>query len=344
MTVGFLAHGLGGRVDLPVPRGLFVFGAATALIVSFVALAALWPEPRLERRRPRRIVPRTVRSAASGRVIEWVVRGAALLFFGVTTLAAFRPVGPTQTIAPVMVFVWFWVGLAVLQAVFGNLWATLSPWDTLGRLLQLDPPGYRPPRTYPKALGRWPAALLLFGFVWFELASPFADEPRALGIAIVAYTALTIAGMAAFGRAAWLQNGEAFGVYLGLLARISPLTRDDEGSLATWPVPSGLTHVEPRPGLLALLMVALGSTTFDGLSRTSWWLDATASLAEGPMVAARRRGCSGRSWPSPGCTRVRWPSRPGSSRHRGTRSPFGSRTAWSRSCSRTSSRTTSRSC
>jgi hypothetical protein len=288
-----LAHGLGGRVDLPVPRGLFVFGAVTALIVSFVALAVLWPEPRLEKRRPRPIRAAWLRSVMSSAVLGWVVRAAGLVVFGVTTLAAFRPVGPTDTIAPAMVFIWFWVGLAILQAVFGNVWAALSPWDTLGRLLQLDPPAYRPPRTYPKALGRWPAAVLLFGFVWFELASPLPDEPRALGIAIVAYTAITVAGMAAFGRAAWLGNGEAFGVYFGLLGRISPLVRDDEGLLAIRPVLSGLPHVEPRPGLLALIVVALGSTTFDGLSRTTWWLDTTASLTQGATVAAATAGLLG---------------------------------------------------
>ena len=40
-----LAHGIGGRVDLPVPRWLFVFGAATVLVVSFALLGALWREP-----------------------------------------------------------------------------------------------------------------------------------------------------------------------------------------------------------------------------------------------------------------------------------------------------------
>ena len=290
MTIGVLAHGMGGRVDLPVPRGLFVFGAATALIVSFVALAVLWPEPRLEGRRPRRVRTAWLVWLTSNHIVKWVVRTAGLVAFVVTTLAAFRPAGTNQTIAPVMVFVWFWVGLAVLQAVFGDIWATLSPWDTLGRLLQLDPPSYRPPFAYPKAVGRWPAAVLLFGFVWFELTAPFPDEPRALGIAIATYTAITIGGMAAFGRSAWVRNGEAFAVYFGLLARMSPIARDDEGALAVRPVLSGLTQVEPRPGLLPVIVVALGSTTFDGLSRTSRWLDATASLTGGQRVAAATVG------------------------------------------------------
>ena len=42
------AHGLVGRQDLPIPRWLFAWGAAVVLVLSFVALAVLWPRPRLE--------------------------------------------------------------------------------------------------------------------------------------------------------------------------------------------------------------------------------------------------------------------------------------------------------
>ena len=43
-----IAHGLVGRSDLPIPEWLFGWAAAIVLIVSFVALAVLWPEPKLE--------------------------------------------------------------------------------------------------------------------------------------------------------------------------------------------------------------------------------------------------------------------------------------------------------
>ena len=42
-----LAHGLVQRADLPLPEWLFGYAAAAVLIVSFVALAILWPQPRL---------------------------------------------------------------------------------------------------------------------------------------------------------------------------------------------------------------------------------------------------------------------------------------------------------
>ncbi len=285
-----LAHGLGGRVDLPVPRWLFVFGAATALIVSFVLLTALWREPRLEDQRGRPIRAAWFQALARSRIAEVLVRSFGLLALGVVAVASFRRVGATETIGPVVVFVWFWVGLAFLQAMFGNWWATLSPFDTLGRLMSLDYEEGRPPRAYPRALGRWPAAVLLFGFVWIELVTPFERSLGSLGILIFAYTAVTVAGMIVFGRRDWLANAEAFGVYLGLIAAIAPVGRDEQGKVTLRPPLAGLPRLEPRPGQLAVILVALGSTTFDGFTRTSTWVSWTGSLTGGTKVLAGTAG------------------------------------------------------
>ena len=43
-----LAHGVGGREDLPLPFGWAVAGAAVAVVVSFIALGFLWKTPRLD--------------------------------------------------------------------------------------------------------------------------------------------------------------------------------------------------------------------------------------------------------------------------------------------------------
>lgn len=269
--IGVLAHGLGGRVDLPVPRWLFVFGAGTALIVSFVLLSALWKTPRLESRAEDPGSWNALQRLLTNRVVERVVRLVSLGLFLVVVGASFRRVGSTETIGPVIVFVWFWVGLTFAHALFGNWWATISPFDTLGRLAGLDYRYERPPRAYPKAWGRWPAAIFLFGFVWIELVDPFRDRLGTLGVLIVLYTLIQLGGMSLFGRRDWVANAEAFAVYFGLLAAMAPLARDAEGRVVIRPPLAGLAELAPRPGLLAVIMVALGSTTFDGLSRTSWW-------------------------------------------------------------------------
>jgi membrane-bound ClpP family serine protease len=56
LVVPPIAHGLVGRTDLPIPAWLFGWGAAVVLVVSFVALAVLWPKPRLEGARERRVL------------------------------------------------------------------------------------------------------------------------------------------------------------------------------------------------------------------------------------------------------------------------------------------------
>ncbi|MDQ4048430.1 MAG: hypothetical protein M3131_03480, partial [Actinomycetota bacterium] len=57
------AHGVVRRANLPIPEWLFGWAAAVVLLVSFVALAALWPEPKLEQDRWRPL------AGALGRVL-----------------------------------------------------------------------------------------------------------------------------------------------------------------------------------------------------------------------------------------------------------------------------------
>ncbi|MGH2679382.1 MAG: hypothetical protein ACRDG8_02685 [Actinomycetota bacterium] len=279
-----------------MPLWLFVFGAATALVLSFAALSALWTEPRFEARPVPRARPSRLQTALTDRVLEWVIRVVMLVAFLVVAMASARRASATETVGPIVVYAWFWVGLAIAHAVLGNLWATLSPFDTIGRLIGFDeggdPEGARggTTRPYPPAWGKWPAAVLLFAFVWIELVDPFGSFLGHLGIVIVVYTLIQITGMHVFGRRAWLANGEAFAVYFGLFAAMAPLTRDEDGRVAGRPPLSGLAQVPPRPGLLAVIMVALGSTTFDGLSRSTVWTTTTAELAGLTRIAVDTAG------------------------------------------------------
>src|ERR1700751_3170842 len=49
------AHGIVGRADLPIPVWLFSWAAAIVLVVSFVALSALWTRPQLQQERRRHL-------------------------------------------------------------------------------------------------------------------------------------------------------------------------------------------------------------------------------------------------------------------------------------------------
>ena len=281
-----LAHGIGAIKDLPVPAWLFLYGAAVVLVVSFAALTALWKEPRLEPAAAGRPLPPALQRVLLAAPLRALVGAVSFALLAVVFVAAL--IGDDSVaanLAPTFVWIVFWLGLVPLVVAFGNLWSVLNPWraaaDGLAWLRGLvgSPPD--PPFQYPERLGRWPAALLLFAFAAFELAYSEPSNPRALAVAILVYSWVTWLGIAAFGRDAWLENGEAFNVYFGLLARVSPFgARETERGreLYVRPPLAGLAHPDGRPGTLAFLAVMLGSVAFDGVSRTSWWIDRQYSV------------------------------------------------------------------
>jgi hypothetical protein len=127
------------------------------------------------------------------------------------------------------------------------------------------------PYEYPERLGRWPATVLLLSFTALELTYPDPSDPHVLALAIAIYSAVTWLGASAFGSEAWFKNGDGFSVYFQLLSRISPFARREDGQLVARMPFSGLSIRDPTPGTIAFVAVMLGSTFFDGFSRTSIW-------------------------------------------------------------------------
>ena len=276
-----LAPGIGGVRDLPVPDWLFFYGAALVLIVSFAALALLWREPRLERAAAGRPLPDALRRVVLSRVVHAVLKAASFVLLVVVGLAAIvgEP-SSQQNLAPTFVFVVFWLGLVPVVAFVGNVWPAVNPWraaaDAVAWAWRRSGRDWDSLGRYPEGAGRWPAALLLCAYAAFELAYPEPSSPRAIAIAIYAYSAITWYGMLWFGRERWTQNGEAFSVYFGLLGHVAPLAlRETDGrrDVIVRPPFAGLARVDVVPGTLAFVAVMLGSVAFDGLSRTSLWLD-----------------------------------------------------------------------
>jgi hypothetical protein len=290
-----LAHGIGGIRDLPVPRVYFFFGAAIVLVISFLALALLWRRPVLAERASGRPLPPTLQRVLLSRTLR-VVLGAAsfglLVFLWLGSLIGRNDSGVNFT--PTFVYVYFWIGMTLAVALLGNIWAALSPWraaaDGAGWTLRKLGLHDRPPFAYPARLGRWPAAVLLVSFTALELTFPNPSEPRVLALAIAIYSVITWAGATAFGSETWFRNGDGFSVYFLLLSRISPFgRRGDNGPLVVRTPLSALSIRDPTPGMIAFVAVALGSTFFDGFSRTSIWqnryYDVQVDLLDRPDLA-----------------------------------------------------------
>ncbi len=278
------AHGLGGVRDLPVPGWLFFVGGATVLVVSFLALGVLWREPQLDPRRGRPFPELVQRILLSDGLRIVLGAFSVALFFLVWAAAAFGTDRPSQNLAPTFVYVVFWVGMAVAVVALGNVWSVLDPWRALAdavawgaRRLGVE----RRTRPYPASLGIWPAGVLLFSFTALELAYHDPANPRVLAIAILVYSAVTWTGMAVYGRRDWVANGDGFSVYFELLSRLALFgtrERDGRSELVLRQPFAKLTQLEQRPGVVVFFAVMLGTVAFDGVSRSSWWVDRIADI------------------------------------------------------------------
>ena len=313
-----LAHGFGPTYDIPIPLWLYLYGAAAAVVLAFAPLAlfsrkrrdvdAAYRYPRFDLFRVR-----PLKTLLTSRPLTGGLRLLSVALFFVVVFAGLVGLQSGFNIAPTFVWVTWWVGLSFFTALVGNLWPLVNPWGVIfdwaerlarrlgyrGRL-ELDEP-------YPEALGVWPAVGLYLVFVWIENVFSGSYVPRNIALFALAYSLITLYGMALFGKETWLRRGEAFSVFFGLLGRFAPTevrvkdpsvclgcdgcgdgpgggcvncyecfarAAPDRRELNLRPPAVGLGLLEKAaPGEAAFVIVVLAGVTFDGLLETPLWLE-----------------------------------------------------------------------
>ena len=296
------AHGIGERYDLPVPLWLYLTGAGLAVIASFVVMAVFMRAAPLQRASPRvdLLAYAPIRMVTEFVVIPLFRIATVLVYLLIISAGLFGNQSPLKNVAPIMIWAIWWVGMAYVSALIGNLWAIINPLTTLfvwaealyrrlcsGRKLARE-------RRYPDALGVWPAVALFLGFTWMELVWDNSDSPAQVAAAVLGYSALTWLGMYWFGMREWLRRGEVFSIVFGLLSRFAPLhihtceqaPREVTAGAAPSadgprrvlrcelrPYAVGLLAAEPLPSsLMVLVLFMLAAVSFDGFIETPAWL------------------------------------------------------------------------
>jgi hypothetical protein len=274
-----LAHTAERGFVLTLPTGLYIAGGAIVVGVSFL-LVALVPTANLRR------VEKAVWHA--GHVPEPLLTTVSLISFGATVALVlagrYGTQDPLANPLPLAVWTIWWVGLTVAHALFGDLWSALNPWRGAYGLLGRVPGAARwierPPLRYPNWLGCWPAVGVFLAFVWFELIFTVPQNPELLAKVVAAYFLLTLLGMLLFGDRVWMRHAEAFSVFFRVVSWLSPLNgRPDKDAadraremFVTLPG-LGLLRVKPLAvSGVAFVLLMLSSVSFDGLSKTYWWL------------------------------------------------------------------------
>jgi hypothetical protein len=257
------AHGIVGRADLPIPSELFGAAAAVVLVLSFLALAAGWTSPRLEHLRERALFRLPL-------AVEVVCGAIGIVVFAVVVYAGLAGTSSQQdNLAPTAVFVGFWVGVPFVSLVIGDWFRLFNPWRALGRATgwiagRLAREEQTEVFPYPERLGHWPAALGILAFVICELCWATGREPQPLAILMLIYAFAMLAGQGVYGVEAWSRRGDAFGVWFGLFAMLSAVGRREDGTLVLRAPVAGATRLQAGAGTVALLVIGIGSTGFDG--------------------------------------------------------------------------------
>lgn len=302
------AHALAQRYDLPLPLGYFLAGCGAAVAATFV-IFALFFRKRSHSEKP---ASRAILVAAIPGVLVAGLRLLSVAFAILLVIAGlFGNPGTFKNIAPVAVWVIWWVGFGFLVAFVGNIWPLINPWSAIFELAEFCArrrPGELSFRLhYPEWLGAWPGCALFLLFAWLELVAPGRDVPRNIAIGIIIYSLMTWTGFAVFGRETWLKNGEVFSVAFGLFGRFAPLTFDKNGRycVRVRPFAAGLlTHEPLSASMTGFVLLILGTVTVDGLMETPQWAQVvrlaigddvdprlymimqTALLVAGPLILA----------------------------------------------------------
>jgi hypothetical protein len=279
-------HALAQRYDLPLPLGYFLLAAGAAVAASFVILARFWRH-NAGRGDHARSPP------MQGAIPNAVVACCQAIGVGVLALIVcaglFGNQSTFKNIAPVAVWVVWWVGFSFICAFVGNVWRLINPWaalfDFAERLARPWPTGLSLRLPYPRSLGAWPACALLLLFAWLELVVPGRDVPRNIAIGIALYSVMTWAGFVAFGREAWLRGGEVFSVVFELFGRFAPVqfTHKSGWYWSLHPFAAGLLVRTPLvPSMTAFTLLLLGTVTVDGFMETPLWAEAVENLIGNP--------------------------------------------------------------
>ncbi|MCH9671826.1 MAG: hypothetical protein K0U93_10310 [Gammaproteobacteria bacterium] len=296
-----VAHGFGQRYDLPLPLWLWVVGAGATVLLSFV-VAAL----HLRRRDGARELWTTrPHNGLIVRIVLTLIQATgAVLFVVVIAAGWFGNSDPYRNIAPTAVWIIWWVGIAYVSALVGDVWQWANPLRTLALVAErLSAALGLPHRSlgWRYRFSYWPAVVIMLAFAGTEFIWEGGDEPANIATLVFGYSVFSWLGMWCYGREVWLREAEAFSVVFSLLARFAPLAPSEPQDRADLPdggeherTSTGIVLRVPGTGLLkdypvafaqcVLVFVLLTSVSFDGFLETPLWLEGSDRLMSIEML------------------------------------------------------------
>ena len=225
------AHGFGEKYNLPLPLWLYIYGGGATVALSFILIglfvkispgADTYPKINLLKFRCLAIFTHTY-------FIYCLKTTSSILLVFLIICGLFGDQNPFGNITPTFVWIIWWVGIAYISALVGNIWLIINPWRNIFTFFEYI--HYRlygkqeenPRIILPIELGVWPGLVLFFIFSWFELVYPTSYLPRTLAYIVIFYSTITWSGMYLIGKNQWIARCDPFSIAFQFLSKFSPL-------------------------------------------------------------------------------------------------------------------------
>ena len=167
---GALGHTFAPPYTLPVPFSMYAFGAAAALVLSFVIVGVFATAPSLTARpRDRRPVAAAAAPPASTGCDRRPGAERRLLMLCIVT-GLFGTQNPYANFNMTFFWIVFVLGVPYLTAVVGDFYAAVNPWKVLvERSERSSRAASSAACAIPSGCGYYPALVLYMAFIWLEL-------------------------------------------------------------------------------------------------------------------------------------------------------------------------------
>ena len=246
-----LNHGVVNVGDLPIPFDIVLNSSALVVLITFVYLKVSWKESIIT---PRQEVFNDKQSFI-GKLF-----GIIILFLLVAP-GIFGNESSKTSIAPLILWVFLWIGVPVLGLLFGDIYSKFNPLNLFS--LKSD----KPESVYF-------ACILFIGLTWFELVWRKPGNP--LNIAIVLITLFICVNLLRYFLKKSLIEVDPLLLLHYLYSKLKlfnsrPYFRsllDNIGNLAK------------LKGIEYFVLLMIGTVTYDGLRETTFWYNQFGSRTD----------------------------------------------------------------
>ena len=246
-----LNHGVVNVGDLPIPFDIVLNSSALVVLITFVYLKVSWKESIIT---PRQEVFNDKQSFI-GKLF-----GIIILFLLVAP-GIFGNESSKTSIAPLILWVFLWIGVPVLGLLFGDIYSKFNPLNLFS--LKSD----KPESVYF-------ACILFIGLTWFELVWKEPGNP--LNIAIVLITLFVCVNLLRYFLKKSLIEVDPLLLLHYLYSKLKlfnsrPYFRsllDNIGNLAK------------LKGIEYFVLLMIGTVTYDGLRETTFWYNQFGSRTD----------------------------------------------------------------